>query len=57
LKERFEAVKVGAQDIISIPLLNQFLTAKAAFESAKASEDAVAVGRVLSWAEQQLVKK
>jgi Spy/CpxP family protein refolding chaperone len=57
LKERFEAVKVGAQDIISIPLLNQFLKAKAAFESAKASEDAVAVGRVLSWVEHQLAKK
>ena len=57
LKERFEAVKVSAQDIISIPLLNQFLKAKVAFESAKASEDAVAVGRVLSWAEHQLAKK
>jgi Spy/CpxP family protein refolding chaperone len=57
LKGRFEAVTLGAQTIVSIPLMNQFLKAKEAFESAKAAEDAVAVGRVLTWAEQQLAKK
>ncbi len=57
LRDRFEAVKEGAQEIVSIPLMRQFLKAKDAFEAAKASEDAVAVGRVLTWAEQQLAKK
>ncbi len=57
LRDRFEAVKDGAQEIVSIPLMRQFLKAKDAFEAAKASEDAVAVGRVLTWAEQQLAKK
>jgi len=56
LKERFESVKAGAQNIISIPLIKQFLQAKEAFESAKAAEDATAVGRVLTWAEHKLAK-
>ena len=56
LKERFESVKAGAQNIISIPLIKQFMQAKEAFESAKAAEDATAVGRVLTWAEQKLAK-
>jgi hypothetical protein len=57
LGTRFEAVKEGAQEIVSIPLMRQFLKAKEAFEAAKAAEDAAAVGRVLTWAEQQLAKK
>lgn len=57
LKERFENVKTGAQEIVSIPLMRQFLQAKDAFEAAKSAEDAIAVGRILTWAEQKLEKK
>lgn len=56
LRERFSSVESGAQQILSIPLFRHFMKARDAFESAKASEDAVAVGRVLTWAEQQLKK-
>lgn len=57
LQSRFDAVKNGAQTIISVPLMRQFLKAKEAFESAKAAQDAIAVGRVLTWAEKKLAEK
>ncbi len=57
LKARFESVKERAQEIISIPLMRKFLKAKDAFDAAKAAEDAAAVGRIMTWAEEQLKDK
>lgn len=54
LKQRYLDVEIGAQTIISIPRVRQFLQAKQALEEAKAAEDAVAVGRILTWAESVL---
>ncbi len=56
LRERFESVKERAQEIINIPLMRRMLKAKEAFETAKAAEDATAVGRILTYAEQQVPK-
>lgn len=57
LQSRFESVKERAQEVVSIPLLRRLLKAKEAFEAAKASQDATAVGRILTYVEQELDKK
>jgi Spy/CpxP family protein refolding chaperone len=54
LKERYQTVQDQGQNIISIPMIRQFLKAKEAFEAAKEAQDAEKVGRILTWAEQQL---
>ncbi len=56
LKERYQTVQDQGQNIISIPMIRQFLKAKEAFEAAKEAQDAEKVGRILTWAEQQLGK-
>lgn len=57
LQSRFESVKERAQEIISIPVMRRMLKAKEAFETAKAAQDAEAVGRILTYAEKELDKK
>ena len=57
LQSRFESVKERAQDIVSIPVMRRMLKAKEAFETAKAAQDATAVGRILTFAEKELEKK
>ncbi len=54
LKERYQTVQDKGQSVISIPLVRQFLKAKEVLEAAKESQDAEKVGRILTWAEQQL---
>jgi Spy/CpxP family protein refolding chaperone len=54
LQSRFETVKERAQEIISIPVMRRMLKAKEAFETAKAAQDAEAVGRILTFAEKEL---
>lgn len=56
LKERYQTVQDQGQNIIFIPMIRQFLKAKEAFEAAKEAQDAEKVGRILTWAEQQLGK-
>ena len=57
LQSRFETVKERAQEIISIPVMRRMLKAKEAFETAKAAQNAEAVGRILTFAEKELDKK
>lgn len=54
LKERYQTVQDKGQSVISIPMVRQFLKAKEAFETAKEAQDAEKIGRILTWAEQQL---
>lgn len=54
LKQRYQDVEVAAQSVISIQRVRQLIQAKQALEEAKATEDAVAVGRILTWAESVL---
>jgi len=54
LKERYLAVETAVQSVISIQKVRQLIQAKQAMEEAKAAEDAVAVGRILTWAESVL---
>lgn len=54
LKARYEKVETQAQQLVSVPLIRQFLQAKRAFEEAKQAQDAETLGRILTWAEQQL---
>jgi len=54
LKERYQTVQDKGKSVISIPLVRQFLKAKEVLEAAKESQDAEKVGRILTWAEQQL---
>lgn len=56
LKQRFEALQVAGQEVISLPLLREMLQAKEAFEEAKAAQDADKVGRILTYAEGKLKK-
>jgi len=56
LKERYQAVLQKGESVISIPLMRQFLNAKEAMEEAKSAQDADKVGRILTWAEQELEK-
>jgi hypothetical protein len=54
LKERYQTVQDKGQSVISIPMVRQMLKAKEAFEAAKGAQDAEKIGRILTWAEQQL---
>ncbi|TDU68151.1 LTXXQ motif family protein [Prosthecobacter fusiformis] len=54
LRQRYQAVEAAAQSVISIHLLRQLIQARKALEQAKADEDVIAVGRILSWAEKVL---
>ncbi|MCX6953457.1 MAG: periplasmic heavy metal sensor [Verrucomicrobia bacterium] len=56
LTRRFDAAKEAAQRVIYLPLLRQLYVAKDAVETAKAAQDAAAVGRILTWAEQAMKK-
>jgi hypothetical protein len=42
--------------VIYLPLLRQLYLAKDAVEAAKSAQDAAAVGRILTWAEQAMKK-
>jgi len=54
LKQRYEAVEVAVQSVTSLSMLREFIKARDALEVAKAGEDAGQVGRILTWAENQL---
>lgn len=54
LRQRYEDVKGAGQSIISLPLMRELLQAKAAFEEAKAAQDAEQVGRILTYVEGKL---
>ena len=54
LRQRRDKVGNKAKSVISIPLLRKLVKAKTALESAVDSQDALAAGRVLTWAEKQL---
>jgi Spy/CpxP family protein refolding chaperone len=54
LESRFKKVETAVQGVMYLPHLRQLLQAREALESAKASEDAEGVGRVLTWAENLL---
>lgn len=51
LRARYENVQASADSVISLPRIRLLLKGKEALEQAKAAEDAVAVGRILTWAE------
>lgn len=51
LQQRYREVEQAAQSVVSIPLVRQLIRAKKALEEAKEADDAVAVGRILTWAE------
>lgn len=54
LKQRLADVQAGAESIISLPLIRQFIQAKKALEEAKEAQDAELVGRILTWGEKKL---
>lgn len=54
LEVRFRSVEEKVQRVIRLSTLRQFAQARDALEAAKAAEDAVTVGQVLSWAERVL---
>lgn len=54
LKQRLDEVQAGAESIISLPLIRQFLQAKKALEEAKEAQNAELVGRILTWGEKKL---
>ncbi|MDZ4402559.1 periplasmic heavy metal sensor [Prosthecobacter sp.] len=54
LRQRYEAVQVAGQEIISLPLMRQMIQAKKAFEEAKEAQDADKVGRILTYVEGKL---
>ncbi len=51
LRDRLDNVLTGARGVIFLPKVRRLLKAKEALEQAKAAEDPVAVGRILTWAE------
>jgi len=51
LKVRLQSVESEAVTIIRLPVLRQLVKAKNALEAAKAAEDAIQVGRILTFAE------
>lgn len=57
LRERYETVQAAGQQVISLPLMRELLQAKAAFEEAKAVQDAEKVGRILTFVEEKLSPK
>ncbi|MCB1277008.1 periplasmic heavy metal sensor [Prosthecobacter sp.] len=56
LRQRYEAVQGSGQAIVSLTLIRELLQAKAAFEEAKAAQDAEKVGRILTYVEGKLSK-
>jgi len=54
LMARLESVKERAQEVVSIPTMRRLLQARDALNEAKASQNAVAAGRILTFAEQEL---
>lgn len=54
LESRYRAVENAAQRVIHLPTIRNLLQARDAIEAAKASENAEALGRVLTWAEEVL---
>lgn len=54
LEGRYRAVEAAAQRVIHLPTIRKLLQARDAIETAKTIEDASAVGRVLTWAEEAL---
>ena len=54
LETRFRSVEEKVQGVTRLSTLRQFLQARDALEAAKAAEDAVTAGQVLSWAESVL---
>ncbi len=57
LHARYEAVQAAGQQVISLPLVRELLQAKAAFEEAKAAQDAETIGRILTFVEEKLSRK
>lgn len=51
LQQRYSDVEQRIQRVLHLPLLKQLVQAHAELESAKSAQDAVAVGRILTWAE------
>lgn len=51
LQQRYAEVEQRIQRVTHLPLLKQLIQAHGELESAKSSQDAVAVGRILTWAE------
>jgi hypothetical protein len=51
LERRFHAVDRQVQSVLKLATLRQFMQAHDALEAAKQAEDAMAAGRVLTWAE------
>lgn len=51
LEQRFSAVERKVQTLVRLSTLRQMMKAHQALENAKAAEDPVAAGRVLTWAE------
>lgn len=56
LKARYAALEEKGQEVVSLPLIRRLLQAREALEHAKQAQDAEKVGRILTWAEQQLEK-
>jgi len=54
LRARLDAVKERAREVVSIPTMRRLMKARDALERAKAAEDAVAAGRILTFAEKAL---
>jgi len=54
LEQRFHTTEEKIKTLIRLPKLRQMLQAHQALEDAKASQDATAVGRILTWAEGSL---
>lgn len=54
LKQRYQDVQGSGQSVVSLPLMRELVQAKAAFEDAKASQDAEKVGRILTYVEGKL---
>jgi len=57
LMARLESVKERAQEVVSIPSMRRLLQARDALNEAKAAQDTVAAGRILTFAEKELAGK
>lgn len=57
LRQRLADVQDNSQEVISLPLIRQFIKAKEALEKAKEAQDAEQVGRILTWGESKLAKQ
>lgn len=54
LRERYEAVEERVQQVVRLTTLEQLVQARDELEAAKEAQDAVMVGRILTWAESAL---